>query len=120
MTKFELNGVTFCNFGSNNYSNNMDLITCYPMPDNMVQRVLNGEFHGVWLNPAAPCNEEFYGLFGTKDQYKELYKQQKDGVISNRVIGLLGGFDAMRTASKEQFDAAQHQAESEYKDWWLD
>ena len=120
MTKFELNGITFCNFGSNNYSHGMELITCYPMPDNMVQRVLNGEFHGVWLNPATPCDEEFYGFFGTKDQYKELYKRQRDGVISTRVIELLGGFDVMETASKEQFDTAQHQAESEYKDWWAD
>lgn len=120
MTKFELNGVTFCDFGSNNYSYGMELITCYPMPENMVERVLNGEFHGVWLNPSSPCGEEFYGIFGTKKQYNEFYKAQRAGMISTRVMELLGGFDAMRTATHEQFKEAEAQATSEYKDWWLD
>ena len=119
MTKFELNGVTFCNFGSNNYSNGMELITCYPMPENMVQRVLNGEFHGVYLNPSAPCCEEFYGVFGTPDQYygpEGLYNSQKQGIIARRYFEILGGV----RASRDREESAQHQAESEYKDWWED
>jgi len=119
MTKFELNGVTFCNFGSNNYSNGMELITCYPMPDNMIQRVLNGEFHGVYLNPSAPCCEEFYGVLGTPDQYygpEGFYNSQKQSVIARRYFEILGGVKV----SRDREESAQHQAESEYKDWWLD
>ena len=127
MTKFELNGVTFCNFGSNNYSHGMELVTCYPMPENMVERVLNGEFHGVWLNPSCDCSgncSEFYGVFGTPKQYyglKEdgLYYSQQKSQIAKRYFQILGGWDASRAATKEEQDATDAQARAEYKDWWI-
>lgn len=118
MKKFVLNGVEFTNFGSNNYSNGMELITCYPMPENMVQRVLNGEFHGVYLNPSAPCGAEFYGVFGTRDQYKELYERQKGAQIYKAIIDMLGGFDKLNKVSESEYQSAKEKAQREYKDWW--
>lgn len=119
MTKFTINGVEFNNFGPNNYSHGMELISSYPMPENIIQKVLNGEFHGVWLNPSAPCDSEFYGVFGTREQYNEFYKSQKAAQISTEVIRILGGYDALQTAKHEDYVKAEEQAKANYKDWWL-
>lgn len=118
MKKIIINGLEFCNFGSNNYSCGMELITIYPMPDLMVQKVLNGKYPGVYLNPSAPCGEEFYGVFGTKEQYKKLYNEQKECQISKRIIEILGGWNKMHTASDEEYKNAEKTAREEYKDWW--
>lgn len=119
MKKFVINNVEFCNFGSNNYSEGMELITCYPMPDNMVEDVLAGKYHGVYLNPSAPCSEEFYGVFGTSEQYKKLYAQQKESQISKMIVNRAGGFDAMRKMPLEEYRTLEEQCEKEYKDWWI-
>lgn len=125
MDKFTYNGVEFCNFGSNNYSNGMECITCYPMPDNFIQRVLNGEFHGIWLNPSADCSDgtEFYGVFGTAEQYYGLNEdgflyKQRESQIAKRYFNLLGGYQQARLADKEEQDSADAQARAEYVDWW--
>lgn len=125
MEKFTYNGVEFCNFGSNNYSNGMELITCCPMPKNFIRRVLNGEFHGIWLNPSADCSDEteFYGVFGTAEQY---YGNNKDGLlyrqresqIATKYFKLLGGYQQARLASKEEQEIADSKARAEYVDWW--
>lgn len=125
MEKFTYNGVEFCNFGSNNYSNGMECITCYPMPKNFIRRVLNGEFHGIWLNPSANCSDEteFYGVFGTAEQYYGnnedgfLYKQ-REAQIANKYFKLLGGYQLSRLASKEEQEIADSKARAEYVDWW--
>lgn len=82
MKQFNYNGVKFTNFGSNTYSEGMELVATslddvgYPIED-LVKKVLNGEFHGIWLNPSAPCTkEEFFGVFGTREQYEEFYRTQ--------------------------------------------
>lgn len=125
MDKFTYNGVEFCNFGSNNYSNGMELITCYPMPKNFIRRVLNGEFHGIWLNPSADCSDgtEFYGVFGTAEQYYGnnedgfLYRQ-REAQIANKYFKLLGGYQLSRLASKEEQELADLKARAQYVDWW--
>lgn len=127
MDKFTYNGVEFCNFGSNNLSHGMECITCYPMPDNFIQRVLNGEFHGIWLNPSADCSDgtEFYGVFGTAEQYYGLNEdgflyKQRESQIAKRYFRLLGGLKNFNNPdiTEEMRDAAEKQAEAEYVDWW--
>ena len=120
MEKTVINGVEFCNFGDNNYSDGMELITCYPMPENIVQDVLDGKYPGVYLNPSAPCGEEFYGVLGTEEQYKEFYRHQRGSQVAKASINKLGGTKALydKTIPVEKWEAAEAEAEKEYKDWW--
>lgn len=119
MEKLTINGVDFCNFGSNNYSGGMELITCYPMPENMVQDVLDGKYPGVFLNPSAKCGEEFFGLYGTKEQYESVYAQQRESQIAKRTFDILGSWGAsFFGADTFMIRAAKKQATKEYKDWW--
>lgn len=67
MNTITINDVTFNDFGANNYSNGMHLVSAYPMPDNMIKDVLAGKYPGIYLNPSAPCNNEFFGVFGTPE-----------------------------------------------------
>lgn len=120
MKKIQINGVEFNDFGVNNYSNGMHLISCYPMPKNMVQDVLAGKYYGVYLNPSAPCNEEFFGVFGTEEQYKEFKKRQEEAQIASRVIDKAGGFDAFQKLSLEEYHKIETEIQSTYKNWWED
>lgn len=125
METIKINGVEFNNFGSNNYSEGMLCITSTPKQlgfsvKEMIQKILNNEFFGVWLNPSAPCNnEEFYGVFGTDEQYRKLYQNQKECQISAIAVRKLGGLSAMLHATKEEHDKADKEASEEYIDWWL-
>lgn len=114
MKTLVINGVEFCNFGSNGYSHGMELITCYPMPKNLIQDVLDGKYEGVYLNPSAPCNEEFYGVLGTEEQYEEFYEEQKDAQIAKAMMQYLD----IHKATPEEYRKAKEKIESEYKDWW--
>lgn len=115
MKKTIINGVAFNNFGSNNYSDGMELITLYPCPDNMVQDVLDGKYPGVYLNPSAPCREEFYGVLGTEEQYKELYRNQADSQISKKMIAKFGWNN---WPDPEITRAFEKELRKDYKDWW--
>jgi len=123
MKTFKINGVIFNDFGANNYSDGMHLITAYPIEDmsQFVQDVLKGEYPGVFLNPSADCshNTEFFGVFGTKEQYEVLYKRQRDAQIASRVIFALGGPEAMLTTGDDRFHQVKAQVTESYKDWWL-
>lgn len=110
-----INGVEFTNFGANNMSCGMELIYLYPMPENFVQRVLDGEFEGVYLNPSAPCGTDFYGVLGTPEQYKELYKRQKEACIAKAVIDKFG-FDL--DVPKDVWKAFEEGLRAHYQDWW--
>ena len=123
MKKFKINGVEFCDFGTNNYSDGMHLVTAYPI-ENMSQfvtEVLQGAYPGIYLNPSADCsrNTEFFGVFGTKEQYEVLYKRQRDAQIASRVIFALGGPEAMLTTGDDRFHQVEAQVTESYKDWWL-
>lgn len=119
MKKTTINEVEFCNFGSNLLSNGMELITCYPMPKNMVQDVLDGKYPGVFLNPSAPCREEFYGFLGTKEQYEVVYEEQRESQISKRVLELVDYYNRdPENILVGEWRTAQKEAEEEYKDWW--
>ena len=118
MKKIVINGVEFYDFGTNNYSNGMRLITCYPMPENMVQDVLAGKYEGVYLNPSARCGEEFYGVLGTPEQYKEFKERQEDAQISGRIMSAAGGFDAFMHLPDNEYRKIEREVRSAYKNWW--
>ena len=112
MKKTIINGVEFSNFGENNYSCGMELITT--TASIIPQQVLNGEFPGVYLNPSAPwTSEECFCVLGTPEQYKEFYQTQKDAQISKRLIEQ-GGLGVSITVYRE----LRNQIEEDYKNWW--
>lgn len=114
MKKIVINGIEFANFGSNNYSNGMELIACSDPPKDLVKRILDGEFYGVYLNPSAECSDfEFFGVFGTEEQYKKFYERQKGAQIATRLVDKFG-FDNWPDNYKEE----RAKIEREYKDWW--
>ena len=124
MKKFTINGIEFNNFGPNNYSKGMELITTtrsqmnIPMAS-LIERVLQGKFHGVYLNPSAPCNiEEFFGVFGTEEQYEKFYREQKDCQVAQILIEKLGGMESLMAAPMDVYSKAREEAYNEYKDWW--
>ena len=119
MKKFTINGVEFNNFGPNNYSDGMELVTVNNPSKDFVQRVLKGEFHGIYLNPSAPSNdEEFFGVFGTKKQYSEFYKRQREAQIIELLIKKFGSWAQIAELDNEEFRRAKKEIESTYKDWW--
>ena len=89
------------------------------MPKRMIQDVLNGKYPGVYLNPSITCIEEFYGFFGTEDQYKKVYKRQKEAIIAKDLVYYLNqwGTDLQNCADSE-YRKARELAEAEYEDWW--
>jgi len=123
MKKFKINGVEFCDFGTNNYSDGMHLVTAYPIEDmsQFVTEVLQGAYPGIYLNPSANCSgsTEFFGVYGTEEQYKVLYKHQRDAQIAVRTIDALGGPQRMLTAGGDRFYQVKAEVTESYKDWWL-
>ena len=126
MKKFKINGVVFCDFGTNNYSDGMHCITAYPIEDmeQFVKDILAGEYPGVYLNPSADCtgSSEFFGVWGTPEQYEVFVNHQRDSQISSRVINRYG--DIQEFIWRTRQDPEEHQritAEetANYKDWWL-
>lgn len=111
MNKFEMNGVTFADFGENNYTNGMHLVSVYPMPENMVQDVLDGKYPGIYLNPSSPCDSEFFGVLGTPEQYSEFYKRQREARISSQVISKVN-------LDWSNYKEVKSEIETNYKDWW--
>lgn len=112
MDKVSINGVWFADFGSNNYSCGMHLIsTCAAIT---VEQVLAGEFPGVYLNPSAPwTDEECFCVLGTPEQYEKFYQNQVDAQISKRLCEQ-GGLGLPIYAYRE----LRESIENEYKDWW--
>ena len=121
MNKIVVNDVEFCDFGTNNYSNGMRLITCYPMPENMVSDVLAGKYPNVWLNPSARCGYEFYGVYGTPEQYEEFRNRQREAQVATKVIEHFGGFQGyMKFGNEypEEVSAVTDRIRDNYKFWW--
>ena len=127
MEKIKINGVIFNDFGANNYSDGMHCITAYPIEDmaQFVQDVLNGEYPGVFLNPSADCtgSSEFFGVWGTPEQYEVFVQHQRESQIACRVIARYGG-DVHEFARRVQWDPEEHkrisaEESANYKDWWL-
>ena len=118
MNHITINGIEFCDFGPNNYTNGMHMITCYPMPENMIADVLAGKYPGVYLNPSAPCKDEFYGVFGTEEQYAEFKSRQEESQIASRAIDKAGGFGAFIMLSPEEYSPIEQEVRSSYKNWW--
>lgn len=112
MERLCINGVWFIDFGDNNYSCGMHLITTEDTIT--VEQVLNGEFPGVYLNPSAPWNElDHFCVLGTPEQYEEFYKTQVGAQISKRLCEQ-GGLGLPIYAYRE----LKESIEREYKDWW--
>ena len=122
MEKITINDVVFCNFGSNNYTCGMELVSSYPCDPQIIEDVLLGRYSlgekQVFLNPSAPCGEEFFGVLGTQEQYNEFYVNQKDAQISKMILDDLGGMSGLMSATREEYKAAKDKAEANYKDWW--
>lgn len=120
MEKFTINGVEFESCGPNNYSCGMELVSVKinssEESENLTKRVLNGDFHGIYLNPSAPYfDDEFFAVFGTKDQYKEFYEKQKKSQISKKMIDKFGwGL----WPSPKITNAYEEELRKNYKDWW--
>ena len=126
MEKFTINGVEFCDFGKNNYSDGMHCITAYPMPENFIQDVLDGKYPGVFLNPSCDCNhtgDEFFGVWGTPEQYELFVKHQRESQIASRIIARYGGdiheFARRAKWDPEEYERIKQEVETNYKDWWL-
>ena len=133
MEKLTLNNVEFNWFGTNNYSNGMELVTVTNPSKDLVQRVLNKEIFGTWasptpskavkftkkfvfLNPSAPCGDfEFFGVLGTEEQYNKFYKTQVDAQIANAMIEKFGWSD---WPEREITKAYEAELRKNYKDWW--
>ncbi len=127
MEKFKINGVVFCDFGTNNYSDGMHCITAYPIEDmeQFIKDILAGKYPGVFLNPSANCkgSSEFFGVWGTPEQYENFVKHQRDAQISSRVIARYG-CDVHEFARRANWDPEEYhricaEEEANYKDWWL-
>lgn len=120
MEKFTINGVEFCDFGENNYSCGMHLVSAYPVGSEFFQDVLDGKYPGIFLNPSADCrgNIEFFGVWGTPEQYEEFYKKQRDACIASAVIKACGGPDSMRDMDLEEFRIIKDACTARYQDWW--
>jgi hypothetical protein len=118
MEKFSLEGYIFCDFGTNNYSNGMRLITSTDRPQEILEKVKSKApaFYNVWLNPSAPCQEdEFFGFLGTKEQYEKTYKEQVDSQIAAAMVAKFGWNN---WPDREITDAYEAELRKNYKDWW--
>lgn len=118
MQTINIEGYEFCNFGKNNYSKGMELISSSDRPQEILQKVKNKEagFENIWLNPSAECSDfEFFGVLGTKEQYSQFYEAQKKAIIADRMIDKFGWDD---WPLKETTEAYKTQLLSNYKDWW--
>ena len=121
MKKINIAGYEFNNFGSNNYSNGMELITSTDKPLEIIKKVKLQEpnFENIWFNPSAPSNdEEFFGVLGTKEQYSEFYKRQREAQIAELLLKKFGSWAEIVHLDNEEFEEAKKEIESTYKDWW--
>ena len=118
MEKFNIAGYEFNNFGSNNYSDGMKLITSTDRPSEIIEKVKRKEpgFENIYLNPSAPCSDfEFFGLLGTEEQYEKVYQTQKKAQIAKKMIDKFGWDD---WPSREITEAYKDELLANYKDWW--
>lgn len=118
MEKINIEGYEFNNFGSNNYSNGMELITSTDRPSEIIEKVKYQEpgFENIWLNPSTPCStSEFFGFLGTEEQYKQVYRNQKKAQISKKMIDKFGWSN---WPSREITEAYENELLTNYKDWW--
>lgn len=125
MEKITINGVEFCNFGSNNYSYGMDLISCYPCNSQMIEDVLAGKYvigdRQVFLNPSAECHSEFFGVLGTKEQYEKVYERQAGAQIAKVVLEWVNAYAShcnVEDLTPKEWRFAEFIAKKQYKDWW--
>lgn len=118
MEKINIAGYEFNNFGSNNYSNEMELITSTDRPSEIIEKVKYQEpgFENIWLNPSTPCStSEFLGFLGTEEQYKQVYRNQKKAQISKKMMDKFGWSN---WPSREITEAYENELLINYKDWW--
>ena len=116
MEKFNIGGYEFCNFGSNNYSNGMELITSTDRPLEIIEKVKLQELENIWFNPSAPSSDfEFFGFLGTKEQYEKTYKEQVNSQIAKEMCAKFGWSN---WPSPEITDAYEKNIRENYKDWW--
>lgn len=115
MKTITINGMEFVDFGVNNYSCGMHLVSA-KMEKDLIWKVLHGYYPGIYLNPSAPCDPDtFYGVFGTEEQYSEFYQTQKDAQIAKMT------FERLQVDYSDlDFNKAKQNATKCYFDWWND
>lgn len=125
MNKIKINDVVFCNFGSNNYSYGMELVSSYPCDPQLIEDVLLGRYSigekRVFLNPSAPCESEFFGLLGTEEQYEKVYERQAGAQIAKIQLDYINEYAAeknLEDVSNDIWRFAKFIAKKQYKDWW--
>lgn len=115
MKTITINEMEFVDFGANNYSCGMHLVSA-DMEKDLIWKVLQGYYPGIYLNPSAPCDSDtFYGVFGTEEQYTEFYKIQKEAQIAKMT------FERLHVNYSDlEFNKAKQKATACYFDWWND
>mgnify|MGYP003412077003 FL=1 len=113
MKTIEINGMEFTDFGANNYSCGMHLVSA-AMENDLIWKVLHRHYPGIYLNPSAPCDgDTFYGVFGTEEQYAEFYKVQREAQIAKIT------FERLHVNYSDlDFYKAKQNATKCYFDWW--
>jgi len=118
-----------CNFGTNNYSDGMSLVSSSNNAKELTELAKKGLLGNIWftskgavvkrvrLNPSAPCSDfEFFGVLGTDEQYEKLYQNQKNAVIGKAMCDKFGyghwNADPLTTTRYER------DLRESYKDWW--
>ena len=88
MKSIIIEGLLGDNYGTNNYSNGMEVIVFNTMI-NSVDKIMNTE--GLFPHPTQEPNSlEIYMLKGTKEQYDELYPQLVESYCTSQVINANG------------------------------
>lgn len=117
MEKLIIDGFEFNDFGANNYSEGMRLISAENSEELMeaYKRGLSIGECQVFYNPSAPCTKhEFYGVFGLESDYQKFYKRQKEAQIAKKMLDKFGN----RDVPIKEWQAAEKEITDAYKDWW--
>lgn len=107
-------GITYTNFGSNNYSHGMEGVIFSP------KDVTPEEIHTMeqfYLHPTeTPNSQEIFALKGTPEQYLQFKESYKRQYVAKRIIEEFGiGWD---DETKPARDKRQEELEAEFKSWF--
>ena len=116
MKTIQIGGYTAQNFGSNNYSHEMEAIIFNPkdITPEQVKSLPN-----VFLHPTCePNSMEIFALLGTKEQFDSFYKSEKSSYCSKKAVDKFGlpKYDDRETWNK--LHAYEKELESSFKAWY--
>jgi hypothetical protein len=115
--KTTIQNVPVYNMGSNNYSNDMQLLVFNPK-DITVEEVMKLE--NVFLSPLAKPNSlEIFAVYGTEAQYAQHKIAQFQAHVSREAVAMVGGIPA--NDDREKWDKLHELEEyllAEIKCWY--